>query len=103
MDNPMDEAFDSAEEEAEEHSEETRDFDLEEYYEALDDPENAKDKTIGIAVTEEMHAFYRELRDSDDVDSDVTESFRDQLRKLARRHEQVFEKSMRKLEIEREY
>lgn len=105
MANPLDDAFDEAEETAddEQGSEPNDGFDVDAYYERVDDPDTPKNKTIGIASSEELHAFYRELRDSDDVDVDVTESIRNHLRNLARRHEAEFEKAMRKLEIEREY
>jgi hypothetical protein len=96
----MDNAFDEAEESTDDKS---SDFDVQDYYEQVDSGESPKDKTIGVATSEELHAFYRELRDSEDVDVDVTESIREHLRNLAHRHEEVFEKSMRKLEIEREY
>lgn len=104
MSNPMDEAFDDTEEVNEDQTaRDSSEFDAEAYYDRLGDPDTPKDKTIGIAVTEELHAFYRELRDSDDVDVEVTEGIRDHLRNLARRHDEEFEKAMRKLEIEREY
>jgi len=100
--NPMDDALDAAEQDADENTV-GNEFDVEDYYDRLNDPEVPKDKTIGIAASEELHAVYRELRDSDDVDVDVTESIREHLRNLARRHDEEFEKAMRKLEIEREY
>ena len=62
-----------------------------------------KEKTIGIAVNEEMHAFYHELQDADEVEVEVSQSIRDHIEKLAHRHEGVFERAMRKLEIEREH
>lgn len=101
--NPMDDALDAAEQDAADETTAGTEFDADEYYDRLDDDETPKDKTIGIAASEELHAFYRELRDSDDVDVDVTESIREHLRNLARRHDEQFEKAMRKLEIEREY
>lgn len=70
----------------------------------IDEPlfDGPKDETIGIAVSEEMHAFYQELRRSDEPDVDVTQSVRSHLEDLAREHEEVHEKAMRKLEIDRE-
>ena len=101
-DNPFNEAMDEAEEETTgDNSVSEREFDLERYYDALD--AGPKEKTIGIAVNEEMHAFYHELQDADEVEVDVSQSIRDHIEKLAHRHEQVFERAMRKLEIEREY
>ena len=76
-------------------------FDLDGYFDALDT--GPKEKTTGIAVNEEMHAVYHELQNADEVEIEVSQSLRDHIEKLARRHEQVFERAMRKLEIEREY
>lgn len=97
----MDEAMEEVEEA--DNESEAGTFDVEDYYARIDSGDAPKDKTIGIATSEELHAVYRELRDSEDVDVDVTESIRNHLRDLAHRHEQEFEKAMRKLEIEREY
>jgi len=101
-DNPFNEAMDEAEEETVGDDSDTKhEFDPDRYYDALD--AGPKEKTIGIAVNEEMHAFYHELQDADEVEVDVSQSIRDHIEKLAHRHEQVFERAMRKLEIEREY
>jgi hypothetical protein len=97
--NPFNDAM--KEEEGESTEESTEEFDLDRYYEALD--AGRKEKTIGIAVNEEMHAFYHELQDAEEVEIEVSQSIRNHLEKLAHRHDQVFERSMRKLEIEREY
>lgn len=61
-----------------------------------------KEKTVGVAVSEEMHAFYRELKADDSVDLDPAEALRDHLHELAKEHDHVYEKAMRKLEIDRE-
>jgi hypothetical protein len=37
------------------------------------------------------------------VEIEVSQSIRDHIETLAHRHEQVFERAMRKLEVEREY
>jgi hypothetical protein len=71
--------------------------------EALNSDGATKDKTVGIAVTTEMHAFYHELQNADEVEVHPAQSVRDHLEKLAHRHPEVFEKAMRKLEIEREF
>lgn len=76
---------------------------MEAFQAALNDPETPKDKTIGIAVSEEMHTFYTELRASEEVDIDVTNSVRGHLENLSRRRPEVFERAMRKLDIERRY
>jgi hypothetical protein len=100
-DNPFNEAMDEAEGETDDGGDVEPEFDLDRYYDALD--AGPKEKTIGIAVNEEMHAFYHELQDADEVEVDVSQSIRDHIEKLAHRHEQVYERAMRKLEIEREY
>jgi hypothetical protein len=101
-DNPFNEAMDEAEEESTDTDGNAGSgFDIDRYYDAAD--AGPKTETVGIAVNEEMHAFYKELQDADEVEVDVSQSIRDHIEKLAHRHEQVFERAMRKLEIEREY
>lgn len=104
-DNPMTDAFDAAEDEQTESSPDDRTdgFDPEQYLEALNSDGAPKEKTVGIAVTAEMHAFYQELQSTDQVEVNPAQSVRDHLEKLAHRHPGVFEKAMRKLEIEREF
>ena len=104
-DNPMTDAFDAAEDEQTTSSDDShsKEFDAEQYLEALNSDGAPKEKTVGIAVTTEMHAFYQELQNSDQVDVNPSQSIRDHLEKLAHRHPDVFEKAMRKLEIEREF
>jgi hypothetical protein len=99
--NPFDDAIDDAADGEQTTDAESREFDAEEYLDAMSDGD--KSKTIGLAATPEMHRFYLELRDDESVEVDVTQSLRDHLEKLARRHPEVFEKAMRKLEIDREY
>jgi len=53
------------------------DFDTEPYYDALNT--GVKDHTIGVSVSEEMHQFWRELQDTDDVDVDPAQSIRNHL------------------------
>lgn len=104
-DNPMSDAFDAAEEEksTEDDVDATDGFDADQYLEALNSDGAPKEKTVGIAVTTEMHAFYHELQNADEVEVNPAQSVRDHLEKLAHRHPEVFEKAMRKLEIEREF
>lgn len=101
----MTDAFETAEEKQSETSgaDSSENFDADEYLEALNSDGALKDKTIGIAVTEEMHAFYQELQNAEEVEVNPAQSIRDHLEKLAHRHPEVFEKAMRKLEIEREF
>lgn len=101
-DNPMTDAFDAAEED-QDGQDAGNDFDADRYLEALNSDGATKDKTVGIAVTTEMHAFYHELQNADEVEVHPAQSVRDHLEKLAHRHPEVFEKAMRKLEIEREF
>lgn len=99
-DNPFNEAMEEAEQTESRQARESE-FELDQYYDALN--AGPKDRTIGIAVNEEMHAFYQQLRDDDEVEVNVAQSIRDHIEKLAHRHPRVFEKAMRKLEIEREF
>lgn len=101
----MSDAFDAAEKEqdTEDDNEITGDFDADQYLEALNSDSALKEKTVGIAVTTEMHAFYHELQSADEIEVNPAQSIRDHLEKLAHRHPEVFEKAMRKLEIEREF
>lgn len=101
----MSDAFDAAEEEqsADDDVDVGGGFDAEQYLEALNSDGAPKEKTVGIAVTTEMHAFYQELQNADEVEASPAQSVRDHLEKLAHRHPEIFEKAMRKLEIEREF
>lgn len=49
-----------------------------------------------------MYQFWRELQDTDDVDVDLAQLIRNHLENLAHCHPDVFERAMRKLEIDRE-
>ncbi|MFC7216209.1 hypothetical protein ACFQO4_19285 [Saliphagus sp. GCM10025334] len=100
-DNPFGEAMDDAAEEKNRVDQQgSSDFDTEPYYDALNT--GVKDHTIGVSVSEEMHQFWRELQDTDDIDVDPAQSIRNHLENLAHRHPDVFERAMRKLEIDRE-
>ncbi len=100
-DNPFGEAMnDVAEEKDRVDQQSSSDFDTEPYYDALNT--GVKDHTIGVSVSEEMHQFWRELQDTDDVDVNPAQSIRNHLENLAHRHPDVFERAMRKLEIDRE-
>lgn len=98
-DNPFNDAMNDAET-AQASSASTEEFDLEAFIEGLNDGQ--KTETIGIAVTPEMHAVWKELRGSDDVDVDVAESIRSHLENLAQRHSRATERAGRKLQIDRE-
>jgi hypothetical protein len=98
-DNPFTDAMDDAEDEASENQV-SSDFNVDEFIAGLND--GNKSETIGVAVTEDMHAVWKELRQADDVDVDVAESIRNHLENLAQRHEQAAERAGRKLQIDRE-
>jgi hypothetical protein len=102
MSNPFNDVLDEEEDSTPTNATDATEFAIDSYYDAINSTSAPKDKTVGIAVTEEMHAFYHELQSAGTVDVDVAQSIRDHLENLAHRHEQVFEKSMRKLEIDRE-
>ena len=97
--NPFNEAMDDAEE-SDTDTQSVGDFDLDEFLGGLN--EGKKTETIGIAVSEDMHAVWKELRQSDDVDVDVAESIRSHLENLAQRHSTAAERAGRKLQIDRE-
>lgn len=104
--NPLNEQMDKVEEEMEENATDEQDsplddFDVEEFIDELN--EGKKTETIGIAVTEEMHKVWTQLREDDDVDVDVAESIRQHLINLAQRHQTATEKAGRKLEIDRKF
>lgn len=61
-----------------------------------------KDKTVGVGVSEEMHYVYRELRNADEVDVDIPQSIRDQIERLARRHEDVADRARQKYELDQQ-
>jgi hypothetical protein len=98
-DNPFNDAMDDAEAETTD-SQDGADFDLDEFVAGLN--EGPKSETIGVAVSEDMHAVWKELRRADDVDVDVAESIRNHLENLAQRHEKAAERAGRKLQIDRE-
>jgi hypothetical protein len=98
-DNPFDDAMDDAD--AQQASQDTQtEFDVDGFLANLND--GTKSETIGIAVTEEMHAVYRELRTDESIDVDVSGSIRQHLENLAQRHPQAAERAGRKLQIDRE-
>lgn len=61
-----------------------------------------RDRTVGFGVSEEMHYLYRELSDSDDVDADLRQQFRDQIERMANRHPDVADRARQKYELDNE-
>jgi len=61
-----------------------------------------RDRTVGFGVSEEMHYLYRELSDSDEVDADLRQQFRDQIERMASRHPDVAKRARLKYEIDNE-
>lgn len=104
QDNPFGEAMDDAENESEATDEQSvaaaaSEFDVDVFLDGLS--EGPKDKTIGIAVTDDMHAVWRQLREDDDVEVDVAESIRNHLENLANRHREATERAGLKQAIDR--
>lgn len=106
QDNPFDEAMDEAESESDGGNNDEQSvaatasgFDVDAFLNELS--EGPKDKTIGIAVTDDMHAVWRQLREDDDVEVDVAESIRNHLENLANRHRDATERAGLKQAIDR--
>lgn len=94
-DNPFDDAMDGAEDSDKTESVE----DLEELWEAAS--AGGTSKTIGVGVNEELHQIYKELRDAEDVDVDLAQSFRDHILTVAKRHPETAEKAHKMLQVKR--
>ena len=104
QDNPFGKAMDDAENEAETDDEQSAtavpsEFDVDAFLDGLSD--GPKNKTIGIAVTDDMHAVWRQMSEDDDVEVDVTESIRSHLENLANRHRSASERAGLKRTIDR--
>lgn len=107
-DNPFDQAVDDVEAEqqqAEQREQRQRNgFDVEDFLETLGD--GPKNETIGVAVTEEQLAVWKQLRrpaEDGGTDVDVAQSVRDHIDKLANRNPNAAERAGRKLQIDREF
>jgi hypothetical protein len=59
-----------------------------------------RDRTVGFGVSEEMHYLYRELSDSDDVDADLRQQFRDQIERMANRHPNAADRARQKYNLD---
>lgn len=102
QDNPFGEAMDNAEAEDEADTNQSAaasGFDVDAFLDGLS--EGPKNKTIGIAVTDDMHAVWRQMNEDDDVEVDVTESIRNHLENLANRHRDASERAGLKQAIDR--
>lgn len=105
QENPFGEAMDEAESESETTTDEQSgpsapsEFDVDAFLDGLSD--GPKNKTIGIAVTDDMHAVWRQMSEDDDVEVDVTESIRNHLENLANRHREATERAGLKQAIDR--
>lgn len=78
------------------------DFDVDEFLDGLED--GPKNETIGIAVTEEQHAVWKELRKPSDqggTDADLTQRVRDMINKQANLNKSAAKRAGLMLEIER--
>lgn len=104
-DDPFGEAMAGVEEEQkQEQNQDGQAFDHDNFLETLD--EGSKDATIGIAVTEEQRAVWKELRkpaDQGGTDTDLAQTVRDIINKQANMEENkgAVERAGRKLEIDR--
>ena len=104
QDNPFGEAMDDAEsegkgDEGESNVPASSKFDVDAFLDGLS--EGPKNKTIGIAVTDDMHAVWRQMSEDDEVEVDVTESIRNHLENLANRHREATERAGLKQAIDR--
>jgi hypothetical protein len=102
QENPFGEAMDDAESEADDEQRATAppsEFDVDAFLDELSD--GPKNKTIGIAVTDDMHAVWRQMNEDDEVEVDVTDSIRNHLENLANRHRDASERAGLKQAIDR--
>jgi hypothetical protein len=106
QENPFGEAMDEAESDGEGRADDEQnavappsEFDVDAFLDGLS--EGPKNKTIGIAVTDDMHAVWRQMSEDDDVEVDVTESIRNHLENLANRHRDASERAGLKQAIDR--
>lgn len=104
QDNPFGDAMDEAESESEADNGRSAgpaasEFDVDAFLDGL--AEGPKNKTIGIAVTDDMHAVWRQMNEDDEVEVDVTESIRNHLENLANRHRDASERAGLKQAIDR--
>jgi hypothetical protein len=106
QDNPFNEAMDDAESEGDGRTDGEQSaaapgsgFDVDAFLDGLS--EGPKTKTIGIAVTDDMHAVWRQMSEDDEVEVDVTESIRNHLENLANRHRDASERARLKQAIDR--
>ena len=101
---PLTDAMDDVEEEQQREDRTRRQggFDVEGFLEELG--EGTKSETIGIAVTEEQRAVWKELRKPSSeggTDVDLAQAFRDLIDKHANMNKTAAERAGRKLEIDR--
>lgn len=64
------------------------------------DGSGTRDATVGFAVTPEMHYLYRELSDSEEVDVDLRQQFRDQIERISNRFPEVADRARQKYELD---
>lgn len=99
MSNQFDDALDDAASEQESTTDDAGDEDLEELWEAAG--AGGSEKTIGFGANEELHEVYTQLRESDEVDVDLAQNFRDQIITIAKRHPEAAERAKKILDVKR--
>lgn len=104
-DNPFDDALSEAESDAQSDAGDAEGqasgFDVDDYLAELAADEPPKEKTIGVAVNQMMHAFFHELSEAEEIDFDPRESIREHLRTLAQRHPEIAERAAKKVAVDR--
>lgn len=99
----MTDAFGNALDSADEDSDDAQPDNVEatqNFVDRSNDGSGTRDATVGFAVTPEMHYLYRELSDSDEVDVDLRQQFRDQIERLANRFPEVSDRARQKYELD---
>lgn len=96
-------ALDSADEDDTTNGHENSDDEkTQNFIDRSNDGSGVREATVGFAVTEEMHYLYRELSDSDEVDADLRQQFRDQIERVANRFPEVANRARKKYELDNE-
>jgi uncharacterized protein (DUF4213/DUF364 family) len=99
----MTDAFgDALDEELDDDSNSDEDDATDEFIARANSDGAVRDRTVGFGVSEEMHYLYRELSDSDEVDADIRQQFRDQIERMANRHPDVADRARQKHKLDNE-
>lgn len=104
---PFGEAMDQQEDQQADEDTRAADADddvTEAFLDRMANQDRTKNETIGIAVNEEMKAVWSQLRqpaDEGGIDTDVSQSVRNHIEKLAHRHNDATKRAAQKYEIDR--